>query len=262
CVSQDYINGIISVPESPQLNAFAPTSISGPKAADPTSTMQFMSPPYANQKRDSNTSYPINIPAGINGFKPSFSFGYNSGGGNGWMGEGWDLNGVSSITIDTRWGTPEFDITTETELYSLDGEMLIYPNEYLPHRHSGEGEQVTTQRQSRVSYTQGNTKRLFLRRNHGFSIIERIGTLPSNYYWKITDTDGTKRYFGGNSNSTLSDNEGNIVHWGLRKIENSHGNIIEFTYHNMVVAGNSNLADGRWFQIKSVTYGKNQNYNL
>uniref|UniRef100_A0AAU6WQR6 Uncharacterized protein n=1 Tax=Chryseobacterium endophyticum TaxID=1854762 RepID=A0AAU6WQR6_9FLAO len=31
----DYINGVISLPESPQLNSFTPTSISGLKAANP-----------------------------------------------------------------------------------------------------------------------------------------------------------------------------------------------------------------------------------
>ncbi|WP_117590813.1 SpvB/TcaC N-terminal domain-containing protein [Chryseobacterium sp. Leaf405] len=45
----------------------------------------------------------------VGGLQPSLSIGYSSGGSNGWMGEGWDVQGVSAITIDTRWGAPQFD---------------------------------------------------------------------------------------------------------------------------------------------------------
>jgi len=256
----DYINGVISVPESSQLEAFTPTSISGLKAADPTAGLQLMDVPTATQKGDASVNYPIRVPAGLGGLQPSLSIGYSSTGGNSWMGDGWNINGLSSITLDTRWGTPVFNEEKETELYSLDGEMLVYPNEYLPHRHNDVNENntaITTDKQNRSDYTNpndGTKKQFYLRKNHDFTLIERIGTAPSNYTWKVTSTDGTKRYYGGSSDSMLS-GSGGIVHWGLRMVEDAHGNKMEFTYYN-------EFASGAFFQIKKIEYGKNKDYSV
>jgi RHS repeat-associated protein len=271
----DYINGVISTPESPQLNAFTPTSISGLKAGDPMAAVQLMSPPTASQKGDANMNYPITVPSGLGGLQPSLSIGYSSGGGNGWMGEGWDLQGLSAISIDTRWGAPQFDGTTETELYSLDGEMLVYPNNYLPHRHNDVSETstvITTDKQPRTSYaTPGTTgvKKFYLRKNHDFSIIERIGDNPTNYSWKVTSTDGTKSYYGGADAFVIknSANPKQIVHWALRRIEDVHGNSMSFTYQNTTVDfgtnnNNSNLNGGIYFHIKQISYGKNGDYTV
>ncbi len=217
-----------------------------------------MDVPTATQKGDASASYPIRVPSGIGGLQPSLSIGYTSGGGNGWMGDGWSISGVSSITVDTRWGTPEFDGAGETELYSLDGEMLVYPNSYLPHRHNDVNENntaITTDRQQRTAFTNNGVKQFYLRKNHNFSVIERIGTSPGNYTWKVTSTDGTKSYYGGSPDSMLS-GSGGLVHWGLRMIEDAHGNTIEFTYYNEGAVG------GNFFQIKKVAYGKNKDYTV
>ncbi|GAB0155013.1 hypothetical protein CHRYSEOSP005_02730 [Chryseobacterium sp. Alg-005] len=257
----DYINGVISVPESSQLEAFAPTSISGLKAADPTAGLQLMDIPTTTQKGDANANYPIRVPKGIGGLEPSLSIGYNSAGGNGWMGDGWNINGVSSITVDSRWGVPAFDGGKETELYSFDGEMLVYPNGYLPHRHNDVSETntaITTEKQLRTAYTDpGNSqvKKFYLRKNHDFSLIERIGNGPGSYTWKVTSTDGTKRYYGGSPDSVLY-GQGGIAHWGLRLVEDAHGNTMEFTYYNESAGG------GNFFQIKKVAYGKNKDYTV
>ncbi|MCU7616199.1 hypothetical protein NZ698_03225 [Chryseobacterium sp. PBS4-4] len=257
----DYINGVISVPESSQLESFAPTSISGLKAADPTAGLQLMGVPSANQKGDANANYPIRVPSGLGGLQPSLSIGYSSGGGNGWMGDGWNISGLSSITVDTRWGTPEFDAAGETELYSLDGEMLVYPNQYLPHRHNDVSENntaITTEKQLRTAFTDPNSslvKKFYLRKNHDFSLIERIGNSPGGYTWKVTSTDGTKRYYGGSPDSMLS-GVGGISHWSLRMVEDAHGNTMEFTYYNEGGGG------GQFHQIKKIAYGKNKDYTV
>ncbi|MCW3161388.1 SpvB/TcaC N-terminal domain-containing protein [Chryseobacterium oryctis] len=257
----DYINGVISVPESSQLEAFTPTSISGLKAGDPTAGLQLMGVPSATQKGDANADYPIRVPGGIGGLQPSLSIGYNSGGGNGWMGDGWNINGLSSITVDSRWGVPIFDGGKETELYSFDGEMLVYPNGYLPHRHNDVSEYntaITTEKQLRIAFTAPNNsdiKQFYLRKNHDFTLIERIGNNPGNYSWKVTSTDGTKRYYGGSSDSVLY-SSGGIAHWGLRLVEDAHGNTMEYTYYNESAGG------GQFFQIKKIAYGKNKDYTV
>ncbi|MBW8361339.1 MAG: hypothetical protein K0M56_04030 [Kaistella sp.] len=257
----DYINGIISVPESPQLNAFAPTSISGLKAADPTARLQFISPPSGSQKGDANISYPIVIPSGRNGMQPNLSFNYSSDGGNGWLGEGWSIGGLSSINIDTRWGAPAFDPTKESELYSLDGETLVYEGNYMPNRHNVDGtNQPTTTPQPRNSVS--NEKSFYLRKGHNFSIIKRYGTTPDTYRWIVTSTDGTKYYYGGDENginikSVLKTNDGAISSWGLWKAVDTHNNNIIYYYDNDAInfsGNNANLSGGKSFNVKSVTY--------
>ncbi|WP_170234731.1 SpvB/TcaC N-terminal domain-containing protein [Chryseobacterium hagamense] len=269
----DYINGVISTPESPQMNAFAPTSISGLKAGDPMAAIQLMDAPTASQKGDANMNYPINVPSGLGGLEPSLSISYSSSAGNGWMGEGWDVNGLSAITIDTRWGSPQFDGLTETELYNLDGEMLVYPNNYLPHRHNDVNETsttITTDKQPRSSYSTAGvngTKKFYLRKNHDFSIIERIGDDPKNYSWKVTSTNGTKSYYGGGDAFVIKNADDQIVHWALRRIEDVHGNSMNFTYYYSEVNfgtnnNNSNLNKGIYFHIKQISYGKDGAYTV
>ncbi|MDQ1097185.1 RHS repeat-associated core domain-containing protein [Chryseobacterium camelliae] len=266
----DYINGVISVPESPQLNAFAPTSISGLKAADPVAGVQLLSPPSPNQRGDASMSYPIVMPSGVHGMQPNLAISYNSSNGNGVMGEGWSISGVSGITLDTRWGTPGFDPNYETELYLLDGEMLVYEGGYLPHRHINGNGVLDVTRQARNT---SGKKNFYLRKNNGFTRIERYGSSPTSYTWIITDTDGTKRYYGGdgmsvNNNAVVKTDQGQIVQWGITKEIDVHDNNIKYYYDNKILqAGqypvtgdNLNLANGRQFHIERITYtGRNDN---
>ncbi|RZJ90754.1 MAG: hypothetical protein EOO20_07200, partial [Chryseobacterium sp.] len=264
----DYINGVISVPESPQINASNPTGISDLKAINPSIARNFINAPSANQKGSANVSYPIVIPAGRKGMQPSISVGYDSNRANGWLGEGWDINGLSSISIDTRWGSPRFDPTDETELYSMDGTMLVYDNNYLPHRHNDISEYssvFTTDKQKRIDFLTNNKKKFFLRKNHNFSKIERYGSSPADYRWVVTTPAGGKMYYGGDENqinaqSVVKDAAGNITNWGVWKERDVHGNYIEYEYDNFNLTGqtgiNANLNDGNYFHIKKITYTK------
>ncbi len=49
--------------------------------------------------------------------QPQLAVQYSSGGGNGWMGLGWDLS-TQAVSIDTRWGVPRYDADLETETYT------------------------------------------------------------------------------------------------------------------------------------------------
>lgn len=258
----DYINGIISVSESPQLNSFAPTAISGLKAGDPVTRTQHIQAPTANQQGTASVSYPIEMPSGRLGMQPNLAISYNSSGGNGWMGEGWDISGLSAITVDSRWGTPTFDNSTESETYSLDGEMLMYQGDYLPHRHNTNNADGTFDitRQSRNS---SGIKTFYLRKNNDFIKIERYGNSPANYRWVITLTNGTKKYYGGdesgvNANAVLTNNDTKIVHWGIVKEIDKYGNNIKYYYDNVVYTGftgnDANLNYGKSIHVSKITY--------
>ncbi|KPE49122.1 hypothetical protein AOB46_21770, partial [Chryseobacterium indologenes] len=260
----DYINGIISVPESPGINSFTPTSISGLKAGNPVLGIQLFSPPTPNQKGDAAMSYPIHLPAGVNGMQPHLSVTYNSSKGNGWMGEGWDIAGISGITLDTRWGTPAFDPSYESEIYLLDGEMLMYEGDYLPHRHIDKAGLMDVARQPRNS---SGKKNFYLRKNNNFTKIERYGSSPSSYTWVVTTTDGTKRFYGGsettvNGNAVVQKGDGAIVQWGIVKELDVHNNNIKYYYFNQqftqgippVSGDNINLEKGIQFHINQIYY--------
>ena len=68
------------------------------KAADPTAKLNIITPPTANNRGSANLQYAFEMPPARNGMAPSLAIGYNSDGGNGWLGQGWDLS-VPSITL-------------------------------------------------------------------------------------------------------------------------------------------------------------------
>ncbi len=79
-----------------------------------------------------NYRIPLLIPSGINGVEPNISLTYNSQGGNGTAGYGWDLSGISAIT---RISSTKFHDNTIDEVdfdnldrFALDGQRLILKN--------------------------------------------------------------------------------------------------------------------------------------
>lgn len=266
----DYINGIIQTPESPQTAGFTPTMMSDIKAADPSAEMTLISPPEVSQKGDANVSYPIKIPAGRKGMQPQIAIQYSNESGNGWLGQGWNIN-TPSISIDTRWGTPLFDPDHETEIYTMNGEQLMYPKlnnvsgnnvDWMPNRHYDES--GTT-----IAYNTSPRPRLnpsvaiFTPRKQGsFAIMERLGTSPGTYYWKVTNTDGTINWYGGKSavepNAVLKNSNGDIVHWGLFMTEDVFGNNVLYKYKNIELTDSSvagtNLDHGKVFHIDTIRY--------
>lgn len=214
----DMINATVTVPEHPDAVSFNPNSIKDIKAADPGANINLIEPPKANNTGDARLSYPIEIPPGRQGLQPNLSVNYSSGGGNGWMGLGWDIP-QQSISIDTRWGVPRYDAAKETETYLLDGEQLT------PLAHRGEQPARTA-------------NKIFHTRIEGaFRKIQRHGDTPANYWWEVTDKNGMRYIYGGNPSSGLDSKAvltapggGNIFKWMLKEIRDTHGNNVRYHY--------------------------------
>src|SRR5215467_13997150 len=98
----------------------SPNSLKNIKAADPAAGVELMAPPEPNSRGTANMSYPIEVPPGRRGMQPHLAITYDSSGGNGWLGVGWDLK-TSCIEVDTRFSVPHYD---GTERYLLDGQEL------------------------------------------------------------------------------------------------------------------------------------------
>jgi len=260
----DYVNGIIQTPESPETAGFTPTTMNDIKAVDPSSEMTIISPPEVSQKGDANVGYPIKIPSGRNRMQPQLSIEYNSEVGNGWLGQGWNLS-TPAITIDTKWGTPTFDAGHESEIYSMNGEQLMYPKQngqdWMPNRHydvaGAPAGTYNTQPINRVADLQ------FTPRKQGnFAKIERLGNATTDYYWKVTSTNGTINWYGGKNgvipNAVIKNANRDIVHWALYMTEDVFGNTVKYEYTNTTLDSqsgqNANLNGGTIFNISNIKY--------
>lgn len=179
----------VTGPEGPEGTSFNPNEIKDIKAADPGAGVNLIEAPTANSTGDARLAYPLEVPKGRGGLQPELSIAYNSSGGNGWTGVGWDLS-TPSITVDTRWGVPRYDGAKETESYLLNGEQLT------PVVHRG-------------ALQARNAEKVFHSRVEGrFDRIVRHGDKPSNYWWEVTDKQGLRTVYGGAQDTTLADAAG------------------------------------------------------
>lgn len=222
----DMINGVIVAPESPETSDFTPTMMNDIKAADPTSKINIIMPPTANNRGSANLTYPFEMPPARNGMQPQVALSYNSDGGSGWAGEGWDIS-IPTISVDTRWGVPRYNPDYETETYLLNGQMLAMMN----------GNEMTVAHRQ-YSIPRDSIRQFFLRQGGDFSKIVRKGKSLDSCYWEITDRNGVVYTYGGNSNAVLKDSINDttgyrravIAEWKLTRIQEIHGDYIEYNY--------------------------------
>lgn len=222
----DMINGVIQAPESPETEGFAPTMMNDIKAADPTAKINLIAPPQANNRGTASLQYAFEMPPARNGMAPSLGIQYSSEGGSGWLGEGWSLS-VPSISLDTRWGVPRYDMASETETYLLSGSMLSTMDDKRQMGVAHRGDKMP-RKADRQFYT---------RQGGDFSRIIRKGSSPSEYYWEVTDKQGVKYTYGGEGavlKGIFTDVSGNtrevISEWKLRRVEETHGDFMEYVY--------------------------------
>src|SRR4051794_17974746 len=170
-------------------------SVDGLQFPNPTEGLATIDPPAASNDGGAHLSYPLVIPKG-RGIAPDLSLDYASSGGNGWVGQGWDLS-VGDVSVDTRWGAPRFDATKESETYLLDGDMLI-PNalgaSWAPRVH---GDRQDYTRQVETQYQQ------IIRH-------EVPGQGPKGYFWEVHDKGGNVFWYGGKPDQGGPDGYGKL----------------------------------------------------
>ena len=163
---------------------------------------------------------PIECPYGINGLQPELSFVYNSHAGNGIMGVGWSIGGMSKISrVPYTYHYSDYNnaVTfTNNDDFSLDGNRLIKGSDgnYYPEVFDN----------SIISYDVGN----------GF-IVRR----PDGFIYRYGKTNESRYYISGINEP---------IEWHLEEIEDTYGNKINFYYHN-------NVNEGSFYPDK-IVYGK------
>ncbi|PKP02145.1 MAG: hypothetical protein CVU11_12945, partial [Bacteroidetes bacterium HGW-Bacteroidetes-6] len=250
----DFIDGILKTPESPQTQAFTPTSMKDMKFADPMAGVNMMNPPSANNSGTANMSYPIQVPAGRQGMQPQLAITYNSEGGNGFMGVGWGLN-TPGISVETRWGVPRYSsgpTGVESEEYLVNGQQIVELDgtDRLPLVHMAAYRNRGTASETEYSY----------RVEGAFDKIVRHGTDPTNYWWEVIDKQGTHYYYGKyswntdvNNDCILKDAGGNIAHWALAEVRDVYGNYIRYNYQKTTRTTGAGTG-GQQLYISSIVY--------
>jgi len=162
-------------------------------------------------------SFPIECPPGINGMQPSISLVYNSQGGDGPLGIGWAISGLSAIscTSKTLYSNGEIDAIDLSKCatqYSLDGNNL-FSNSSV---YGGNGATYYTENQTQAQ--------IF---SYGSLYSGTTRAVPE--YFIVTTKEGNVieyRYLvrAGSSTTTAP------YQWLISKITDPNGNYITFSY--------------------------------
>nr|NQU92502.1 hypothetical protein [Bacteroidota bacterium] len=174
---------------------------------------------------------PIAVPPGTAGVQPNLSVGYSSQGGNGLMGMGWNLAGLSMIT------------RTGTTIYHdgfIDGVDFDGNDRYV----------WDGQRLFNLGCTTG-TDTLYGTESESFARIVSTGTSGNGpLYWTVWTKDGTRFEYGTTGNSRHQEqNSASVIRWMLDKVIDRQGNYMQYYY-------NEDQAKGTW-RIDSIMYTGN-----
>lgn len=161
---------------------------------------------------------PIQLPPGTNGVQPQLAVTYNSQGGDGIMGTGWQLSGTSAIMrVGRDWYHDEFTkpvTLTDEDRFALNGQLLVMTSTGTDY--GEEGSEYDTEAAS-------------------FSKFLAVGTHPTggpDHFIAIAK-DGTFMEFGktafyaNNSKVTLG---GKVYAWLLDMVRDPHGNYVRYHY--------------------------------
>ncbi len=159
-------------------------------------------------------SIPIWCPPGTHGMQPGIALSYSSQGGNGIMGMGWSLSGLSAVTRVAKNLYHDGEVApvsyTMSDRFALDGVRLLYK-----------------------SGTYGAANAEYAPEAEDFSHVVSYGTKgngPESFF--VTKKDGTLLQYGNTTDSRFLTNDGNhVMMWCVNKIMDMNGNFIEFAYN-------------------------------
>jgi hypothetical protein len=174
--------------------------------------------------------HPIAVPPGIAGMVPTIALAYG-GDGNGPVGHGWSLTGVSSIArcganLATDGRLRGVDNTAADKL-CLDGQRLIQTD--------ATGVPAAFP-QTNDSAGGGGLLREFRTERDSFARIRAYGSgSGAPAYFKVWTKDGRVYEYGNNSNSTAdaavtAQGTGVITTWLVSRVSDLRGNYIDYQY--------------------------------
>lgn len=167
-------------------------------------------------------SIPIQLPPGIGEITPKLAIVYNSQAGNGLMGWGWNISGLSSITRDGKTyyhDGAQSAVTFSGDRFVIDGKRLML----CSGNYGGNGAVYKTEVDEMskiISYTDNYNG------PSRFKVYKKDGTL-----WEYGFTDDSRCETQSHSNIVLS--------WLVNKITDADGNYMTFNYYENQSTGES-----------------------
>ena len=156
----------------------------------------------------------IAVPPGVAGMEPQLSLRYNSQSDNGYMGMGWSIDGISSITRCSQTeavdgASHKFGVRYNTnDRFCLDGQRLI---------------------NIKGTYGAANTEYRTEINNYS-KIVSRSNSAGGPNYFDVYSKSGLHYIYGANS-STYEKRSGTPkISWKVDRIIDTYGNTIYFTY--------------------------------
>jgi len=166
-------------------------------------------------------SVPLNLPAGVAGVTPQLSFDYASQSGNGLLGQGWSLSGLSAITRCRQTlihdGKTNPITWSKEDRFCLDGQRLMLV--------------------SGAYYGQPNSE--YRTEIDNYSLVTAVGGSDGHPdYFKVEAKDGSVSYYGYTADSKLTGGVQNTtLNWALNRFQDNVGNGIDFVYNNNSTSG-------------------------
>jgi len=181
-------------------------------------------------------SVPIQLPPGTNGMVPDLSVNYSSQSGNGILGMGWNLGGLSAISRLPKTTYHDQEIRgvqlDDEDWFALDGARLI----------TTQGSEYATEQESFSKIT---------------SFGNYHGTGPE--WFEVKTKDGRILQYGFTTDSKFLSEDLNgdnipdaVIAYRVNKISDLFGNYIEFEYTN----------EDRQSRIKQIRYTGNSNAGI
>ena len=231
-------NGSANPEQAPQISLLSDDGISDSSASVGITAGQFR----VDESGSATYQVPIALPSGIAGVTPELSLAYSSQGGNGPLGLGWNLSGISAISRCKQ--TPERDDrmagVTETydDKFCLDGQTLILTSDSV-----GYGEAGSTYRTEIDSFVEVTAE-------------DSAGNGPASF--KVVGKDGSVRYYGGTADSQMLGSDGTtVLNWYLSSqsdnLENS-GNTINYCYRNGTLSCSNSTSGTNEVLLDQISY--------
>ena len=179
-------------------------------------------------------SIPIKVPKGVSGLQPNLAITYNSQVGNGMLGYGFSLSGISSITRGSKTIFHDgkavgYDYTNNDAFY-LDGKRLIL-----------------------IEYTEDSDSAIYCLEDdkNARIVFHGINNNSLNKWFTVNLNNGIIYEYGKNGGqqcySPKFENNWYIKSWYITKAEDSSGNYMEYEY----------LSDNICLYPQYIFYGNN-----
>jgi len=221
--------------------ALCALSLSAPVQADMVIPGKFAVSPVGA----ATYNIPIQVPPGIGGIEPNLSLSYNSRSGNGLLGVGWSLNGLSAITRCPQTNPQDTNRTginyTSSDRFCLDGKRLI----------------------ALVAGTDGAPNSEYRTEIDDFSKVVAYGTAAGGgpSYFVVKTKDGRTLEYGNTTSSSIAVaglSPQVIRTWALDKINDSKGNTLTVNYTQDTT---SSAFNGGYYPA-SISYTSNSSTGL